>query len=258
LTKNQIFVGLVAVALSCHPALAQKGQAKKPDAKEKPAPSAPQAQQPDPVQSYLQHPSNQGYLRARAHLDTLLAKNPNDYQSLVSSFYVDQANVDAQVNALYAVRDSLDAATTFSLANFLLAAKDYGRAITIYEQLNAKTPKWSCPWRHKGQALYEQGKLDEAEQALIRATEARDTHYDAYVWLARVRRDLKRYDEALETMKTAFAVKYKDVEDPTKEIKADEDIQLMDDLLLQNMVQPDQVEAERNKIIKAYSKTKRP
>jgi tetratricopeptide (TPR) repeat protein len=196
--------------------------------------------------------------KARAALDTLLARNPKDYQSLVSSFYVDRANLDAQVNDLYAVRDSLDDITKFNLGNFLLEAKDYGRAIAIYGQLNAKTPKWSDPWSRKGQALYQQGKLDEAERALIKATEARDTRYEAYVWLARARSDLKRYDEALETMKKAFAVKYKDIEDPTKEIKADEDIQLMDDLLLQNMVQPDQVEAERNKIIKAYSKTKRP
>jgi hypothetical protein len=44
------------------------------------------------------------------------------------------------------------------------------------------------------------------------------------------------------------------VEDPGAEIKDDEDVKLLDELLLQNMVQPDQVEAERNKIIKAAMK----
>ncbi len=254
---NRIVIGLTAIALCSHLALAQKDKAAKQDAKAKPAAAAPQAApQADPVQTYLDRPSNQGYLKARAALDTLLARNPKDYKSLVSSFYVDKANLDCQVNTLLGVQDSLDDLTRFSLGNFLLAAKDYDRAIAVYERLNAKTPRWADPWRRKGQALYQQGRLDEAERALLKATEARDINYDAYVYLARVRRDLKRYDEALESLKQGFAGKYKDVEDPTKDLKVDDDVKLMDELLQQNMVQPDQVEAERNKIIKAAGKKK--
>ncbi|HTY08137.1 MAG TPA: tetratricopeptide repeat protein [Candidatus Edwardsbacteria bacterium] len=256
---NRIAIGLVMAVLCCRIGLAQKDQAKKQDAKGKAAPAAAQAApQPDPVRQYLQQPSNQGYLKARAKLDTLLARNPKDYPSLIASLAVERTNLAAQVNDLYAIRDSLDAATKYDLAEFLLSAKDDDRAIAICEQLNAAAPRWSDPWRSKGQALYQQGKLDEAERALLKAVEAHEARYDAYVWLARVRSDLKRYDEALETLKQGFAIKYRDIVDPIKDLKVDDDIKLMDELLLQNMVQPDQVEAERNKIIKACAKTKRP
>jgi tetratricopeptide (TPR) repeat protein len=243
---------ILSAALTAQPASKAQVKAKKETAPAAQA-AAPQA---DPVQDYLKQPSNQGYLKARARLDTVLAKDPRDYKSLVLSFSVDRANLDDQVDKLYEVRDSLDAMSRFNLANYLLAAKDYVRAIALYDALNAKTPKWSCPWRHRGQALYQQGRLEDAEASLQKAVETRETHYDAYVWLARVQRDLKRYEDALETMKKAFRYKYADIEDPGKEVKADEDIKLMDELLLQNMVQPDQVVEERNKIIKANSKKK--
>jgi len=255
---KRVIAALVLIALAGPAALGQKAKAKKDDPKVKPAPAAQAAApQADPVLDYLKQPSNQGYLRARASLDTMLAKDPRDYQSLVLSFSVDKTKLDDQVDKLYEVRDSLDAMSRFNLANYLLAAKDYGRAIVLYDALNAKTPKWSCPWRHRGQALYEQGKLEDAERSLQKAVETRETHYDAYVWLAKVQRDLTRYQDALETMKKAFKYKYTDIEDPGKEVKDDEDIKLMDELLLQNMVQPDQVVDERNKIIKAVSRPKK-
>lgn len=246
---------LLLITVAGQAGLAQKAKSKKDDSKAKTVPAVVPA--PDPVTEYLAQPSNRGYLKARARLDTILTKDPRDYKSLVLSFYVDRTSLDGQVDGLYAVRDSLDDMTRFSLANYLLETKDYARAIALYDALNAKTPRWSCPWRHRGQALYQQGKLEEAEASLQQAVATRETHYDAYVWLARVQRDLNRYGEALETMKKAFKYKYADIEDPGKEVKADEDVKLLDELLQQNMVQPDQVEAERNKIIKAVSKPKK-
>jgi tetratricopeptide (TPR) repeat protein len=253
--KRIIFI-LILAALAGHTAQAQTGKGKKDDPKT-PAPAAHPAKPPaDPVAEFLKQPTDRGYRLARARLDTLLARDPQDRQNLVRSFAVDKANLDCQVDRLYAERDSLDDQATFGLANFLLDAKDYGRAIALYDQLNAKTPKWSCPWRHKGQALYQQGKLEDAEKSLLKAIDARAVHYDAYVWLARVQRDQQRFGEALETLKRGFAAKYKDAEDPEKEVKDGEDVKLLDDLLLQNMVQPDQVVEERNKIIKAAGKKK--
>ncbi len=253
---DRIAISLIMVAVAGHLALAQKAKAKKEDPKATPA-AQQAAPKSDPVAEYLRKPSDKGYRAARARLDSLLAAEPQNRRNLVLSFYVEKASLDGQVDGLYAERDSLDNITKFSLANFLLEARDYGRAIALYEALNAKTPKWSCPWRHKGQALYESGRLEDAEASLQRAVETRETHYDAYVWLARVQRDLKRYGEALETIKTAFKYKGRDIEDPEQEVAAGEDVKLLDELLLQNMVQPDQVEAERNKIIKAASKPKK-
>ncbi|MCU0607577.1 MAG: tetratricopeptide repeat protein [Candidatus Edwardsbacteria bacterium] len=250
---KRILVAAALISLAAHPALAQKAKAKKQDPKAKPAVQQA-AHQADPVMEYLQKPTDKGYRAARARLDSLLAAAPQDRRNLVLSFYVERTNLDAQVEQLYAERDSLDDMTAFSLANYLLEARDHDRAIALYAQLNAKKPKWSCPWRHRGEALYRQGRLDEAEAALLKAVETRQTHYDAYVWLAKVQRDLKRYADALETVKTAFKHKGRDVEDPGAEIKDDEDVKLLDELLLQNMVQPDQVEAERNKIIRAAMK----
>lgn len=252
---RRILIIFFLAAFAGHPALAQKAKARKDDPKAKPAPAAQQAApKVDPVAEYLQKPTDKGYRAARARLDSLLAAAPQDRRNLVLSFYVERASLDDQVGRLYAERDSLDDQAAFGLANYLLETRDYDRAVALYSRLNSTTPKWSCPWRHKGQALYSQGKLEEAEAALLQAIETRRTHYDAYVWLARVQRDLKRYGEALETVKTAFKYKGRDVEDPGREVKDDEDIKLLDELLLQNMVQPDQVEAERNKIIRAAGK----
>ena len=186
-TMRHAIIAIALVALCGTAALAQKTKPKKEDPKAQPAAqqAAPKA---DPVTAYLQQPSDKGYRAARAKLDSLLAAAPQDRRNLVLSFYVERTNLDAQVEQLYAERDSLDDQTAFGLANFLLETRDFDRAIALYGQLNATTPKWSCPWRHKGQALYQQGRLDEAEASLLQAIETRQTHYDAYVWLARVQR----------------------------------------------------------------------
>ncbi|MRR09486.1 tetratricopeptide repeat protein [bacterium] len=249
-------VAAILISLAGQPALAQKARSKKSDPPAKPEvqQAAPKA---DPVTEYLQKPTDKGYRAARARLDSTMAAAPQDRRAHVLSLFVEHARLDEEVDRLYAERDSLDNMAAFGLANYLLETRDFDRAIALYSRLNATTPKWSCPWRHRGQALYQQGKLDEAEAALLQAIETRQTHFDAYVWLARVQRDLKRYADALETIKTAFKYKGRDAEDPGKEVKDDEDVKLLDELLLQNMVQPDQVEAERNKIIRAAMVPKR-
>ena len=50
----------------------------------------------------------------------------------------------------------------FSCANIQLEMGRYDDAIEIYKMLNEKTPKWSCPWRHRGEAYWKKGELDNA------------------------------------------------------------------------------------------------
>lgn len=206
------------------------------------------AQPADPCMEYLRRPTPEGYRAARAHLDSILSKNSSDRKALLYSAFVDQANLAAQIDRLYGLRDSLEGKHLFSLANLMLEMGDFRRSVDLYQRLNAQTPKWSCPWRHKGQALYRLGDLAAAEQALLKAVETRPTHYDAWVWLARVQKDMGKRKEALASIKKAFENKGQDVEDSGQEVSAGEDLRLLDEILLQNGVKPGKLAKERERI----------
>ncbi len=210
--------------------------------------SAP-AQPADPCMDYLRNPSPEGYRAARAHLDSVLSKNSGDRKALLYSAFVDQANLMAQIDRLYDLRDSLEGKQLFGLANLMLEMGDFRRSVDLYQRLNLQLPKWSCPWRHKGEALYRLGKLAEAEQALQKAVETRATHYDAWVWLARVQKDLGKRREALASIKKAFENKGKDSESPDQEVAAGEDVKLLEEILMLNGVKPGKLAKERERII---------
>jgi tetratricopeptide (TPR) repeat protein len=89
----------------------------------------------------------------------------------------------------------------------------YEPAVAIYEKINQQFPKWSCPWRHKGEAFFKSGKLEKAEQALQKAIETRKQHYDAYVMLAEVQKEQNEYRQALETLQEGMKYKNKDIEE---------------------------------------------
>ncbi len=96
--------------------------------------------------------------------------------------------------------DSLSLKTRFNYANLLLDLGRYEEAIPVYDKLNVESPEWGCPWRHKGEAYWKQGKLTEAESSLRQSIAVRENHYDAYMMLAEVLRDSGRYKEALDTL----------------------------------------------------------
>jgi tetratricopeptide (TPR) repeat protein len=207
-----------------------------------------QAQQTDPCLEYLKKPTPEGYRAARGHLDSVLSKNSNDRKALLYSALVDRTHLAEQVDRLYNLRDSLEGKYLFGLANLMLETGDFRRSVELYQKLNDQTPKWSCPWRHKGQALYHMGKLAEAEQSLLKAVETRPTHYDAWVWLARVQKDMGKRREALGSIKKAFENKGKDSEGPEEELAAGEDVKLLDEILILNGVKPGKLAAERERI----------
>jgi tetratricopeptide (TPR) repeat protein len=88
----------------------------------------------------------------------------------------------------------------FQYANILLELKDYDEAIGLYKQLNDQTPKWSCPWRHRGEAHWKKKEYDDAVMCLEKAIETREEHFDAYTMLAEVFSEMEQYDKAFAVM----------------------------------------------------------
>jgi len=108
--------------------------------------------------------------------------------------------------------DSLSLGSKFQLANLLLENNRFAESIEIYDNLNSTSPKWSCPWRHKGEALYELNNLEDAEIATLKAIETREDHYDAYIQLAKIQMELGKYKTALETMEKGSKYVEADIE----------------------------------------------
>jgi len=119
--------------------------------------------------------------------------------------------------------DSLNTRTKFSYANLLLELGKLDESIIIYDKLNEDVPKWSCPWRHKGEVLIKQNKLLEAETATLMAIETREDHFDAYVQLAKIQKDMKKYEEALKTLNKGLSYYSSD---PEEEVTDEEVIEL--------------------------------
>ncbi|MEA1973083.1 MAG: hypothetical protein U9N34_07320, partial [Candidatus Cloacimonadota bacterium] len=118
--------------------------------------------------------------------------------------------------------DSLETRTKFQYGNLLLEMGKYKESIEIYNSLNESSPKWSCPWRHKGEAYYNLNDLANAEKSFLKAIETRIEHYDAYVWLAKTQKEMGRYKEALKSLEIGLSYKGKDIEDPEEEVATSE------------------------------------
>lgn len=114
--------------------------------------------------------------------------------------------------------ENLNPRNSFLYANLLLELGKYEECIPQYDKLNEATPKLSCPWRHKGEAYYKMQNYEQAEIALKKAIETRIEHYDAYIWLAKVQKEMGKYKEALKTFETGISYKGKDIEDPEEEV----------------------------------------
>jgi tetratricopeptide (TPR) repeat protein len=93
--------------------------------------------------------------------------------------------------------------------------------IKIYDELNAESPGWSCPWRHKGQAFYNLKRYKEAASALTQAIETNREHYDAYIWMARTQYMLKKYQAALTNLEIALTLSPSAEESPGETISED-------------------------------------
>ena len=123
-----------------------------------------------------------------------------------------QKEFQKNMNILEEELDSLSTMNKFSYANLLLEIGQFEKSITIYDKLNENFPKWSCPWRHKGEALLKMESYEKAEVATIKAIEVREDHLDAYVQLARIRKSLGKYNEALRALEKGLSYSESDLE----------------------------------------------
>lgn len=138
------------------------------------------------------------------------------YSSVIlGSVYLHE--LDKQINLLEANRDSLSYQELFGYANLLLDAKRFQESIEIYNILNNAAPAWSCPWRHKGEALLKMGNLEEAEEATKKAIESREDHFDAYIQLAKIQKAMGKYEVALQNLEQGLKYQENDHEGEVQE-----------------------------------------
>ena len=139
---------------------------------------------------------------------------------LLANIY--QREFQKKMNILEEELDSLSTRNKFSYANLLLDIEQFEKSITIYDKLNEDFPKWSCPWRHKGEALLKIKKYEKAEVVTIKAIEVREDHFDAYVQLARIQKELGRYKDALQTLEKGLSYHESDPEEEVSDKEVEE------------------------------------
>ncbi|MDP8209414.1 MAG: tetratricopeptide repeat protein [Candidatus Stygibacter australis] len=174
----------------------------------------------DEYQKYQTDPTLENFKSALDYYSTL----DNETGKLLTA-YLYYSELEKALDELGSEPDSLTMKTKFNYANLLLDLGRYDECIPIYESLNAESPVWACPWRHKGEALWKSGNLDDAEAALKQSIEVRENHYDAYVMLAHVLLEQGKAQEALTTLERGMQYgaenpEYSENEEFEAEVKA--------------------------------------
>ena len=169
---------------------------------------------------YNRDRSQENLLEALRYYHQLKEQEPEDYQIPLLLSYIHYIELNGYITHLLDNIEEMYPRTQFQFANLLLSLNQYDQSIEIYLLVTEQLPQWSCAWRHMGEALFYAGELEEAEYALLEAINTRIEHYDAYVWLAFVQKEMENYEQALETLKTGLSYYGKDIEDPEEEVDA--------------------------------------
>ncbi len=159
---------------------------------------------------YQENPTFENFLKAAGGYQEQI---DSTYTANLMLAYLYNMQMNQEIKVLEENLDSLTTRTKFSYANLLLELGKLDESIAIYNILNADFPKWSCAWRHKGEALMKQGKMEEAEKATLQAIETREDHFDAYIQLARIQKELGEYETALQTLENSMQYEEADHED---------------------------------------------
>ncbi len=157
----------------------------------------------NPLYEYFNNPGEDSYRLAVTSLCEAIAKGENSNANKINLAFISQMEASRLGESMQAVADSLAPGERFALANMLLAQEKYASAVELYNKINAETPNWSCPWRHKGEALYKLKNYKAAEKALQEAIATNEQHYDAYLWLAFTQYELKQYKKAWASLEKA-------------------------------------------------------
>jgi len=160
------------------------------------------AEAANPISAYLENPNTESYSKAVSYIAENNAKETEGMGMQLTQAYL--ANVELNRILDLAKTAKLSAGESFTLANLYLSMEKYPEAIAIYDRINTDTPAWSCPWRHKGEALYQMKDYKASVKALEQAIETNKEHYDAYIWMAKSLYELKKYKAARANMEIAF------------------------------------------------------
>ncbi len=177
--------------------------------------------------NYQKEPTIGNLIKAVEYYNAQL-EGDSKYTAHLMLAHIFQNESQKNMNILDDDLDSLSTKTQFSYANLLLDIGQFEKSITVYDKLNDNFPKWSCPWRHKGEALYKLEKYEEAKIATIKAIEVREDHFDAYVQLARIQKKVGKYIDALQTLEKGLSYSESNTEE---EISNDEVKALYNELL---------------------------
>jgi len=180
--------------------------------------------------SYQQDQTFENFQKAVEHYNYNY-EDVKDNKSVLMLSYLYTMELENNLEILGDNLDSLTTRTKFSYANLLLELGRLDESIAIYDKINEDVPKWSCPWRHKGEALMKQQDYLGAEVATIKAIEVREDHFDAYIQLARIQKELGEYEAALLTLKKGIKFEEADHEDEV----SDEEVELLKTELLELM-----------------------
>ena len=183
--------------------------------------------QENPISSYLKEPGIQNYKLAVDFLAEMDAKSTNTMQAKINLAYISNAESKRLMSIAIENLDKLSLGACFALANLYLGMEKYPEAIKIYNKINTESPKWSCPWRHKGEALYRSGDFAGAALSLEESIKTNENHYDAYLWYAKALYELKKYPEALAAMEKAFTLNPEEEESHFDEELPDDEIQTL-------------------------------
>ena len=206
------------------------------------------AEEKSPYAEYLENKSSGSFIAAYKTYESERADTVNDMATIMLA-YLNMEEMNRNIEMLKSNIGTLGSMHKFNYANILLELGRYGEAIEVYRQLNTDVPKWSCPWRHRGEAHWKNGEYEEAVASLEKAIETRETHFDAYTQLAEVLNDMKEYGRALEVLEKGFTYYEKDIEDPEAEVNMLDIKFLYLDLLRENGRNED-ADAQRKRLEK--------
>jgi len=188
------------------------------------------AAEADPVQNYLRAPGLESFQAVLSHLNSQINAPESSFRARLYLSYICDKEAGRVLDGLVAEADSLAPGERFSLANYLLGKEDYESAVMLYNAINRDLPDWSCPWRHKGEALYRMGDYQASASSLFEAIATNADHYDAYIWMAKAQKELGLYQEALANLDKAKTLSPEEEESPDEEITQQEIDKLYEEL----------------------------
>jgi tetratricopeptide (TPR) repeat protein len=168
--------------------------------------------------NYRSEQTNDNYFKAVEHYTELLRADETDYNANLMLSYLHLMELDKNLEVLDTNLDSLANRTKFSYANLLLEQGRNKESVVVYDEITKATPKWSCPWRHKGEALLKVKDLAAAEKATLMAIETRENHFDAYTQLCEIQMQMGKPKVALETFDKGMEYYSSDTEEEISDL----------------------------------------